>query len=507
MYFHRFISVSLAFTLTAAAAAAAQVTLKSTSSSVEIIGDLKSFDNEIYVVETDLGELEVDARTVTCSGEACPEITNVASEVSIFGDKQVIDKLLVPLMEGYSFSIGANVETTTTETNQSNIKVIGQDGTDFATIAVQSGTATNLSADITKTPNAIVLKQGNAAQLAQDGAKTAVTPLAADALVVAVSDANPIRSISSQTLQDILSGKVTSWKDLGGADVDINLYLTEKNTNFAALSKSIGYDTATTGTAARFKALDDIAKAVSDDPYGLALINYANLRTAKALPIIGACGAYVKPNAFNITTGTYPGTYYHYLTQGEKRPPIFAREFMSFIEDSQAKDMIERFGFPSLSLQEKDLEGQGNRITYGLLATSKNVPITEYRSMLNILNGARQLSTIMRFAPGGLDLDAQSSAALETLVSELFLGNYADQKLMIVGFTESDGSLGENKRNSKAAAQLISRYIKNADSGDILADLQMEIHGFGEASPLVCEDTPEGAATNNRVEIWVKDSF
>ena len=505
MYFHRLIPASLVFALSATTTFAEQVTLKSTSSSVEIVGELKSFDNEVYVVETDLGGLEVDARTVTCTGNACPEITNVASEVSIFGDKEIIDHLLSPLIEGYSFSIAANVETSSDEKNESQIKVIGQDGTDFANITVQSDVG--LKSGTAALTNAVILKQGPAAQLAEDGTKTAITPLAADAIVVAVSDTNPIRSISEQALQDILSGKITSWKDLGGADVDINLYLVEKNTNFAALSKAMGYDTTTTGTAARFKVLENISKAVSEDPYALGLLNYANLRTAKALPIIGSCGAYVKPNTFNITTGTYPNTYYHYLTQGEKRPPIFAREFLSFLEDSQAKDMIERLGFPSLSVQEKDLEDQGNRIAYGLLATSQNVPITEYRSMLNILNGARQLSTIMRFAPGGLDLDAQSSTALETFVSELFLGNYADQKIMIVGFTESDGSLGENKRNSKAAAQLISRYIKNADSGGILTDLQMEIHGFGEASPLVCEDTPEGAATNNRVEIWVKDNF
>jgi len=507
MYFQKLISASLAFTLCTTAASAAQVTLKSTSSSVEIVGELKSFDNEIYVIETDLGELEVDARTVTCSGESCPEITNTASEVSIFGDTELINQLLVPLIEGYSFSIGANVETTTQDTDVSNVKVTGQNGVDFAKVSIQSGIASDLSSDIAKTTNALVVKQGPAAQLAQDGANSAVTPLAADAIVAVVSNTNPIRSISEQALQDVLTGKITNWKDLGGADVDINLYLTQKNTNFATLSKAMGYDTTETGTAARFKTLSNIAQAVSEDPFGLGLINYASLRNAKALPIIGACGAYVRPNAFNITTGTYPKTYYHYLAQGEKRPAIFAREFLSFLEENQAKDMIKRFGFPSLSVQEKDLEDQGNRITHGLLATSSNVPITEYRSMLNTLNGARQLSTIMRFAPGGLDLDTQSSAALETLVSELFLGNYADQKLMIVGFTESEGSVGENKRNSKAAAQLISRYIKNADSSGVLADLQMEIHGFGEASPLVCEDTPEGASTNNRVEIWVKDNL
>ncbi len=507
MFFQKLIPISFVYALAVSAAQAEPVTLKSTSSSVEIVGELKSFDNEVYIIETDLGELEVDARTVTCEGTDCPVITNTASKVSVFGDKQLIDQLLLPLMEGYSFSIGSSIETSVKADDKAAIRVIGQDGQDFANITLRSGMASELTSAIAENPNSIVIKQGSTAQLAKDSAQSSVTPLAADAIIVATSDTNSIRSISALALQDILAGKIKNWKDLGGPDVDINLYLMENKTNFAALSKDLGFDTSTTGTATRYEALEELSKAVSEDPYGLAILNYANLRTAKALPIVGACGAYVRPNAFNITTGTYPGTYYHYITEGQNRPPIFAREFLSFLENDQAKDMIERLGFPSLSVQEKDLEEQGNRITYGLLATSKNVPITEYRSMLNILNGARQLSTILRFKAGGLDLDTQSSAALEALVSELFLGNYADQQLMIVGFTESDGSLGENKRNSKAAAQLISRYIKNADSGGILADLQMDIHGFGEASPLVCEDTPEGAATNNRVEIWVKDNF
>ena len=66
--------LSLALSITAIPTWAGQITLKSTTSTVELVGELKSFDNGIYLIETELGELEVDARTVSCSGASCPKV-------------------------------------------------------------------------------------------------------------------------------------------------------------------------------------------------------------------------------------------------------------------------------------------------------------------------------------------------------------------------------------------------------------------------------------------------
>jgi phosphate transport system substrate-binding protein len=506
MFFSRVLTTSIALSLCSSIVLAEPITLKSTTGSVELIGELKSYDNGVYVIETDLGELEVDARTVTCVGSECPKAESLTSEITLFGNKTLVNQLLIPLLESYSFALDANIETVIEADTRSTIKIISQSGQEFAKITVHAGNLSELEKTMAKAKNALVIGSGSSDILANSSSSTNITPLAADAIVAITSDTNPVKSISLNALQKVLSGAITNWKDLGGPDVDINVYLPQKQSDLTKIANIMGFDMNKSKSAERFDSLDDLSNAAASDPYGLGFTNFSNLRTAKALPIHGGCGAYVQPNIFNISAGSYPAAYYHFIKTEVENPPIFAREFLSYLGESQAKEMIDRQGYPSLSVFENGLESQGNRIVHGLLSTAKTVPITEMRSMLNTLNGARQLSTVLRFTPGTTDLDTQSATALEALVSEFFLGNYADQTLMVIGYTSSEGSTGENKRNSKASAQLISGYIKDSDSGGLLADLQIEVFGYGEASPLVCEDTPEGVAKNNRVEIWVKDN-
>lgn len=496
---------SLALSITAVSAWAGQITLKSTTSSVELVGELQSFTNGIYLIETELGELEVDARTVTCTGASCPKIQSLSSKISILGEQDLIQQLLIPLLESYSFSLDANIETKTKNKTQTTIKVISQGGQEYANISVQSKSYKKLNNQTADTKNALIITSSTMEIIAESAKDGNVTPLAADAFIAITSDTNSVKTISLSALQNILSGKTTNWKDVGGPDIGINLYLPKDDSGLQTIAKNMGYTASKFTKAQRFDSLKELSMAAASDPYGLGFTNFSNLHDANALAISGGCGAYIKPSAFNILAGSYPITYYHYLKTRSKTIPLFAREFLTYLESTQAKDTINQLGYPSLSVFENSLDNQGNRIAYGLMATSKTVPVTEYRAMMNTLIGARQLSTVLRFKAGSLDLDVQSAAALEALVSELFLGNYADQTLLILGFTDAEGSTAENKRNSKAAAKLISRYIKDADSGNQLSDLQIKAQGFGEASPLVCEDTPMGAATNNRVEIWVKD--
>jgi phosphate transport system substrate-binding protein len=47
------------------------------------------------------------------------------------------------------------------------------------------------------------------------------TPLTQDALVFFVSEENPVKALTSAQLADIYTGKITNWKDVGGADAPI----------------------------------------------------------------------------------------------------------------------------------------------------------------------------------------------------------------------------------------------------------------------------------------------
>lgn len=500
MFLSRLLPMALVFISFSHAVWAGQITLKSTTSSVELVGELKSFDNEVYIIETDLGELEIDARTVTCTGASCPEIKSLASKFAIAGDQALINQLLIPLLENYSFSLDATIETTIETDTRSNITIIAKDGQEFANVSVQPGTGAKLQ-------NTLVIKSGASSILSKVATKATIVPIAVDAFVAITSDTNAVKSISLDALHGVLSGSITNWKDLGGPDADINVYLPEKTSDLAKIAKNMGFDLSKSPTAKRFHDLKNLSKVTANDPYGLGFTNYANRRTASALPILGSCGAYVRPNAFNIASGSYPATFYHYLEIDAEALPIFAREFLSYLGGSQAKSMIDRQGYPSLSVFEAGLENQGNRIVHGLLTTTKSVPTTTFRTMLSTLKTARQLSTVFHLNTQGTALNPQSTAALDALVSELFMGRFADQLIIIIGFTGTKGSTNGNKDKSKAAAVLVSNLIKAADSDGLLADLQIETLGFGEASPLACEDTPLGIAANNRVEVWVKDVF
>lgn len=499
MFLLRLLSVSFAIISISHAVFAEQVTLKSNSSPIELIGELISFNNETYVIETDLGQLEVDARTVTCTGSACPNVKNIASVFSISGNQTLINRLLIPLLESYSYSLDADIETTIETNVQSRIRIIANDGQEFAKISVQETVAANSQA-------VLKITSGTPKAVTKSAENSNVVPIAADALVAITSDINPVKSISFIALQNILTGTITNWKEVGGPDAKINIYLPDSKSQLSEIANRLGYNLSKAKDAERFNSLEALSKATVNDPYGLGITSFANRRTANALPILGACGAYLQPNIFNISSGNYPTTFYYYLETATGTLPVFAREFLGYLGKSQAKAMIGRQGYASLSIHENSLDNQGNRIAHGLLNNADTEQASDFRSMLQNLNGARQLSTVLRFDKTGAKLTPQSNVALESLISELFLGNFADQTLIIAGFTDSVKSLAESKLTSKSAATVISNIIKNADDSGLLSGLQVEVMGYGKISPLLCENTSEGAITNNRVEIWVKDN-
>ena len=58
-------------------------------------------------------------------------------------------------------------------------------------------------------------------ELAEADAKLEQKAIGRDALVFIVNEENPVQSLSQQQLRDIYAGKITNWKDVGGADLPI----------------------------------------------------------------------------------------------------------------------------------------------------------------------------------------------------------------------------------------------------------------------------------------------
>ena len=58
-------------------------------------------------------------------------------------------------------------------------------------------------------------------ELKEANAQLEQKPIGRDALVFIVNEENPVQSLTQQQLRDIYAGRITSWKDVGGADAPI----------------------------------------------------------------------------------------------------------------------------------------------------------------------------------------------------------------------------------------------------------------------------------------------
>ena len=78
---------------------------------------------------------------------------------------------------------------------------------------------------------------------------------------------------------------------------------------------------------------------------------------------------------------------------------------------------------------------------------------------------------------------------------------YPEKKIMISGYTDSDGNNYYNLKLSEFRANLISNYL----IGKGIDPSQMESKGFGSSNPIESNDTPQGKMMNRRVEIKLKE--
>ncbi len=58
-------------------------------------------------------------------------------------------------------------------------------------------------------------------ELAEADAKLEQKAIGRDALVFTVNESNPVQSLTQQQLRDIYAGRITNWKEVGGADAPI----------------------------------------------------------------------------------------------------------------------------------------------------------------------------------------------------------------------------------------------------------------------------------------------
>ncbi|MEO8529904.1 MAG: phosphate ABC transporter substrate-binding/OmpA family protein [Deltaproteobacteria bacterium] len=495
------------------------VNLKSSDGTVNLSGDLISFDGDIYIIRTDLGDLRIAANRVTCAGEGCPETAAVVSDVMIVGSDTIGEGLMPLLMQGYATYLDAAVETKTTAVDGELVATFtGEQGFGdpigtYLISASASGDAfvglLEKTAQIGMASRRITPDEARA--LRDAGAGNLIDPtqehiLAVDSLVVVVNRQNPITEISVDNLAKIYAGEITNWSQLGGADLPIAAATVAEDSGIFAVFRDSVFTNGTPSMPASITHVannDEAAAFVNDNPGGITFVGYAFQRGQKPLNVVSQCGIGTTPDAFSVKTEEYALFRRLYLYNRGDLDSELAKNFLAFTTSAEANAVIQQAGFVDLGIESQDLglsSPRAARLTADA-ASSRSYEAGVIENLLSIMENAKRLSATFRFRTGSAKLDPRGELDLEQLASYLSTMP-AGTEVTFVGFSDEVGEFEPNLGLSKNRAEQVAQALQ-AIAGDRLANITIKTVGFGETSAASCNNSELGRSINRRVETWI----
>jgi phosphate transport system substrate-binding protein len=171
-----------------------------------------------------------------------------------------------------------------------------------------------------------------------------MTKWAIDGVGVVVNPENSVSSLTSSQLQDIYSGKIVNWKQLGGEDRKINLY----NRDAASGTRSVFWKKALHKGEVSLKANVVVSNgamktAIAGDPYGIGYVSIGHIDKTVSPVALDS----VVPDLENVKSGNYEvarGLYS--LTKGE--PTDLAKLFLDFLLSPTGQQIAMDKGFISV---------------------------------------------------------------------------------------------------------------------------------------------------------------
>lgn len=494
------------------------VTLTSLDGTLSISGELLSAENDIYVIDTTLGSWSIAFEGVICEGEACPVI-DLGTNIFIAGSSTIGTGLMPLLLAGFADSKGAGTEQLESDAEDTIITSLIEEDGYGELIADVSITSTNSSAAFLALLDPLVqigmstrrVEPAEARRINRAGGGDIISQeqehvVAVDSVVVIVNQDNPINEISLADLSQIYSGRLTNWSSLGGANAPIIVYGRESQTSISALFEGTIFASTggRRGAGIEVVASDEaMANLVNQDANAIGFVGYAFQRGAKPLDIVGECGLSASPEPFTSKAEEYPLDRRLYLYNRADNIEESSQELLDFATSVAADGVISKAGFISLSVSQDTRQFQGNRAIDLIQNTIIPAEIDLMREMVVEILQYDRLSTTFRFAAGSSSLETKAIIDLERLIE--YLNQLSgDVEIAFIGFSDSDGSFVANRALSVNRARQVAAEVAAYTAGRISDSVTFTANGFGELSPVACDDSLEGKRTNRRVEVWIR---
>ena len=176
------------------------------------------------------------------------------------------------------------------------------------------------------------------------------TIIAYDALAVIVNKGNAVSQLTREQLADIFTGKVTNWKQVGGADLKIIVYSRESSSGtFEFFKEHVMMKKNYAASALLMPATGAIVQSVSQTAGAIGYVGLAYLeKDVKALKVSYDKGkTFVTPSVETAKNKTYPITrplYYYYLASVEKN----VKPYVDYILSPEGQKIVLQEGYVPL---------------------------------------------------------------------------------------------------------------------------------------------------------------
>jgi phosphate transport system substrate-binding protein len=170
-------------------------------------------------------------------------------------------------------------------------------------------------------------------------------PCAKDGLSVYLNKANPVASLTLKQIGQIFAGKITNWKEVGGADAPIKLYGRESSSGTFTFFKDNVVKTDFSASCQTLPGTAAIVNAVKKDKNS---IGYGGAAYAEGVKDCGVKkddkSPAILPTPATIKSKTYPITRYLYMYLKSK-PTGETKAFIDWILSSEGQGLIEEVGY------------------------------------------------------------------------------------------------------------------------------------------------------------------
>lgn len=166
-------------------------------------------------------------------------------------------------------------------------------------------------------------------------------PFAIDGVAVVLNPANPIGAMTREQLKSVFSGTVTNWKELGGADAPISLYVREDGSGTREVFEEIALKKGTSTPKANVVNSNGAMKtAIGQDKNAIGYVGIGHLDSSlKGVTLDG-----MTPSQENAANGTYSITRLLFMnTKGT--PEGLTKAFIDYIYTPEGKAISSQAGY------------------------------------------------------------------------------------------------------------------------------------------------------------------